>query len=281
MFQSTRTTRASLSLGRLLLGSLLLVACQPLTVPADQPMAAAERSETAEKDHVLHWGYEGEGGPAHWGDLSADYTVCADGTAQSPIDLVDASGEDLTDIVFRYGESKLNILNNGHTVQVNYDEGSSITVDGVQYYLLQFHFHAASEHTIAGEQYPLELHLVHRSAEGHLAVVGVMAVEGVENPAFADIITNAPLEETEEMTVDGVTVVVQDLLPADDHLYYAYPGSLTTPPCTEGVKWHVLTTPVSLSAAQIDALTNILHGNFRPVQPLHERTLLVDTTAGQ
>lgn len=265
-----------------LFAGLLLAACQPITMPADHGEMAADAehaeaaSEDASEEHVIHWGYSGEGGPDHWGELNPDYAACAEGMSQSPIDLVDAAGEDLDDIVFNYGESKLKILNNGHTVQANYDEGSTIMVDGMEYNLLQFHFHTASEHTVAGEQYPLELHLVHQSADGGLAVVGVMAMEGAENPAFADIVASAPTEVTEEMVVEGVMVSAESLLPAD-RLYYGYSGSLTTPPCSEGVKWHVLTTPIELSAEQIETLAGILHDNFRPVQPLHERALAVDT----
>lgn len=263
----------------ILLSTLLFTACQPITMPAATAGHGESAEHATEETHAVHWGYAGEEGPEHWGELNPDYTACADGSAQSPVDLTAARGEDLPDIVFNYGESHLNILNNGHTVQVNYDAGSSITVDGVPYELLQFHFHTGSEHTIAGKQYPLEFHLVHRNAEGGLAVVGVMATEGAENPAFADILAHAPAEETAAAVVEGVMVAAESLLP-EGRLYYAYDGSLTTPPCSEGVKWHVLTTPIELSAAQIETLASILHGNFRPVQPLHDRTLKVDTTGG-
>lgn len=271
-----RATRYAISSGILMIS--LMTACQPIRPPeamADHGSTQAPAAAT----HPIHWSYEGAEGPAHWGELSSDYTVCTDGSTQSPIDLTAADGEDLPDIVFNYGESHLNILNNGHTVQVNYDEGSSITVNDVKYDLIQFHFHAASEHTINGEHYPIEFHLVHRNAEGGLAVVGVMVAEGAENPAFADILANAPAKETPAAVVDGVMVAAAKLLPAG-HLYYAYDGSLTTPPCSEGVKWHVLTTPIEMSAAQIEALASILHDNFRPVQPLHDRHLVVDTTGG-
>ncbi|MEZ4860625.1 MAG: carbonic anhydrase family protein [Caldilineaceae bacterium] len=268
----------------ILLSMAVLTACHPLVaaVPqhgiTEQGAATHGAESNAHQDHAIHWSYEGEGGPDHWGELNADYTACADGASQSPIDLSNAVGEDLPDIAFHYGESALNILNNGHTVQVNYDEGSYIEVDGMRYDLLQFHFHAPSEHTINGEQYPLELHLVHRNAEGGLAVVGVMIQEGAENPAFADIIAHAPAGEMAVMTVDNLMVSAESLLPAE-RLYFAYSGSLTTPPCSEQVKWHVLTTPVELSVEQIATLANILHNNFRPVQPLHDRTLVVDTTS--
>lgn len=270
MFSTTRFIISSS-----ILAMFLMTACQPIRPEA----MAGHGSASAAATHSIHWSYEGAEGPDHWGELGPDYTVCADGSTQSPIDLTAATGEDLPDIVFNYGESHLNILNNGHTVQVNYDEGSSITVNDVKYDLIQFHFHAESEHTIDGQHYPIEFHLVHRNAEGGLAVVGVMVAEGAENPAFADILANAPAKETPVAVVDGVMVAAAKLLPAG-HLYYAYEGSLTTPPCSEGVKWHVLATPIEMSAAQIEALASVLHHNFRPVQPLHERTLVVDTTGG-
>lgn len=254
-----------------LLATLLLSACQPITREAPEQFALDHTQE-----HVIHWSYEGEGGPGHWSELSADYTACADGSAQSPIDLTGAAGENLPDIVFSYAESPLKILNNGHTIQVSYNEGSYITVDGAQYNLLQFHVHAASEHTIDGQHYPLEFHFVHRNAEGSYAVVGVFVTEGEENPAFADIVANAPAEEVEEMVIDGVTVAAESLLP-EERMYFAYSGSLTTPPCSESVKWHVLTTPIEMSAEQIEAIASIVHNNFRPIQSLNDRVLMVDT----
>src|SRR3990170_8032418 len=132
-----------------------------------------------------HWGYEGEEGPEHWGELSGEFKACAEGKKQSPIDITNAKGEDLKNIEFDYKPSKINILNNGHTVQVDYDKGSSIKVDCTEFKLLQFHFHTPSEHVVDGGTFDMEMHLVHKSNTGELAVVGVLIKEGKENPAFA------------------------------------------------------------------------------------------------
>jgi len=282
MYQLLRITSISI-----LSASLLLTACQPITAPIEVGGMATEaheahgeeHTEEHSEEHPVHWSYDGEGGPEQWGALEPENVACSNGASQSPIDLAGAAGDDLVDISFNYGESPLKIHNNGHTVQVDYSEGSSITVDGVTYELKQFHFHTASEHTINGEQYPLELHLVHRSEDDALAVVGVLAKEGAENPAFVDIVANAPADVSEATIIEGIAVAAERLLPAE-RLYYSYSGSLTTPPCSEGVKWHVLTTPIELSAEQIATLSGILHENFRPIQPLNERPLAVDTAGG-
>jgi len=241
-----------------------------LLIPLLLMLTACGSSEETHTD--THWGYEGAEGPTHWGDLNEAYTACKDGMAQSPIDITNPSGAELGEITFNYVPSAVNILNNGHTVQVNYDQGSYIEVDGTRYNLLQFHFHAPSEHAIAGKLAEMELHLVHSDADGNLAVVGVMLYEGKENNAYHPVMDNLPAEENPE-TNAGTTVNAFDLLP-NEKTYYTYPGSLTTPPCSEGVRWLLLNTPVELSSAQIEAYTDIYLGNNRPVQPLNDRTIL-------
>ena len=228
---------------------------------------------------AVHWTYEGEEGPEHWGDLSEDYAACSTGREQSPIDLTNAQGNDLQDIVFDYKPSAVKILNNGHTVQVNYDAGSSIQVNGKSYQLVQFHFHVPSEHSVDGELSATEMHLVHKADDDSLAVVGVMINDGAENEAFAPVWDNLPAEESPETTIDGATINAADLLP-DTFTYYTYPGSLTTPPCSEGVTWLVLTTPIEMSAEQIEAFEMIVELNNRPVQSLNGRDLQEDTTTG-
>lgn len=226
-----------------------------------------------------HWTYEGEEGPAEWGELSEDYALCSTGVEQSPIDILAPESGDLSDITFNYEPSALTIKNNGHTIQVDYAEGSSITVDGTEYFLKQFHFHHPSEHTLAGVVYPMEMHLVHADADGNLAVVGVMIREGAaDNAAFDSVWANLPTETVEPTAIDGATVSAADLLPAD-HTYDTYSGSLTTPPCSENVKWMVLTTPIELSVEQIAAFTDIFELNARPVQPLNDRTVTQDSGA--
>jgi carbonic anhydrase len=244
---------------------IILVFLSNACAPAPEPAA-----------HPPHWTYEGEEGPAHWGELDASYATCGTGQHQSPIDVVSPVEQDLTNISFHYQPSQLNILNNGHTVQVNYDTGSTIELDGVRYDVLQFHYHAPSEHTVNGESFPAELHIVHKNADGNLAVVGILLKEGTENSAYAPFLDNLPASES-EVEDAGVTIDAAELIPAI-HTTYRYDGSLTTPPCTEGVQWLLMTTPVDLSAEQLGMLDEIFEVNNRPVQPLGERTPLEDNT---
>ncbi|MEK6531308.1 MAG: carbonic anhydrase [Deltaproteobacteria bacterium] len=221
-----------------------------------------------------HWGYEGDHGPSHWGGMSKDFEACSGGKAQSPIDIAGVEEKDLADIEISYKTSKLNIINNGHTVQVNYDSGSSIKIDGKQYQLVQFHFHDPSEHTVGGKFSPMEVHFVHKDAKGDLAVIGVMINAGKENAAYKDIWANLPQKEGAEQKINA-TINATDLLPAS-RVFYRYAGSLTTPPCTEGVDWSVLKSPIEMSEAQIDAFKAIVKGNNRPVQSMHGRKIMGD-----
>ena len=224
---------------------------------------------------AVHWSYEGESGPEHWGDLSPDFAACAKGVEQSPIDIPAGAPLNPADIAFSYQPSAVNIFNNGHTVQVAYAKGSSIALDGVTYNLDQLHFHAASEHTLGGAHSPLEIHLVHKNAQGGLAVVGVLLKAGAENPAYAPVLQNLPAQVSQQAApVAGATVDANALLPAQ-RSYWRYNGSLTTPPCTEEVKWLVMRTPVELSEAQIAAFTSIFKNDARPVQPFRSRAFLV------
>lgn len=258
----------------LLIASLLLSACggaATTNTPAAEP-TVAETGHTSQ----VHWTYEGAEGPDHWGDIDPAYAACGTGKSQSPIDLHSASAEDLANIAFHYQASDLRILNNGHTVQVNYDAGSYIEVDGERYDVAQFHYHAPSEHSIDGQLFPAELHIVHKNAAGQLAVVGILLTEGAENPAFQPFLSNLPDHEAEESDA-GVKIDAAAFLPATQTTY-RYSGSLTTPPCSEGVSWFVMDHPVELSADQIAALETVFEGNNRPVQPINERSLIEDTT---
>ncbi len=239
----------------------------------------AAQDATATPVPLPHWTYEGEEGPAHWGGLDSRFALCASGQSQSPIDILAPASQNLPDIQFNYQPSALTILNNGHTVQVNYDAGSSITIDGTEYALKQFHFHHPSEHTIEGVTYPMEMHLVHADANGNLAVVGIMIKEGeADNAALAPVFENMPTQKADAQTIADVTVNAADMLP-DSHLYYGYSGSLTTPPCSENVKWMVLTTPITLSVEQIEKFAGAFELDARPVQPLNGRDLSVDSGA--
>lgn len=248
--------------------SLLLVAAFILSACSGAPTKSPAAGKT------IHWSYEGEEGPLHWGQLDPSFAACAEGQSQSPIDLTAAANEDLPNISFHYQPSAVRILNNGHTVQVNYDPGSYMEINGQRYDLTQFHFHAPSEHAINGKLLAAELHLVHKSVGGQLAVVGVLLREGKENAAYKPVWDNLPAQQSPQ-TDAGVKVNAANLLPVNQTTY-RYSGSLTTPPCTEGVSWFVMTEPVDLSAGQIAAFEKIFEGNNRPLQPLNERKLIKD-----
>lgn len=247
----------------------------------DQPVTS--ESVAAEPAHTAadpHWTYEGAEGPEHWGELAGQYEACAVGTHQSPIDLTSPVFEDAPSIEFSYRSEPVSILNNGHTVQVTYPEGSSITLGDKVDPLAQYHFHAPSEHTIAGTSYPAELHIVHKLGDNDYAVVGILLTEGAANPALEPVLANLPAVPADTPTVVGgnPTVNAADFLPAD-RTSYRYTGSLTTPPCTEGVNWVVMANPVEVSAEQIAALTAVLPDNNSPLQPVNDRTLVEDGTA--
>lgn len=220
------------------------------------------------------WGYDGEHGPRHWAALNKEYASCGVGKAQSPIDIRGAVASKLAPIQFDYRATPLHIIDNGHTVQVNYGAGSSMSVDGKRYELVQFHFHRPSEETIDGTAFPMEAHLVHKDAEGHLAVVAVLLRQGLENPFLGALWANLPAEKEKEKVVEKVNINAARLLPKS-RTYYTYPGSLTTPPCSEGVTWFVLTAPVDLSAGQVARFDKIYSHNARPTQPLNGRVVKV------
>ena len=181
----------------------------------------------------------------------------------------------MPEIEFRYEESPLSILNNGHTIEVEYEEGSTIAVDGRRYGLAQFHFHAPSEHQVDGTRFAAEIHLVHRDANDRIAVVGLLVEEGAENQALASAWAHLPAKESTAEPIEAKVVDADRLLPRG-RSYYRYPGSLTTPPCTEQVTWLIMTERIQMSGEQLGALTDIVRMNNRPPQPLGERRILVD-----
>jgi len=226
---------------------------------------------------AVHWTYEGEEGPQHWGSLSPDYAACASGLEQSPIDIPANAPVNAADIIFDYKPSPLTIVNNGHAIKVEYPEGSSITIEGETYALVQFHFHASSEHTRAGAFSDMEVHFVNQSADGKLAVVGAFMqpdAANAENAAYQPVFVNMPATVGDPAAVAGVTINAADMLPAE-RTYYRSDGSLTTPPCSEGVKWFVLANPVQLSTGQIDAYEALYSHTNRPVQPMGNRVFYV------
>lgn len=236
--------------------------------------AGVHATEKHDGGHDVHWGYEGKAGPLVWGDLKSEFATCKTGKTQSPIDLESGkateAGGDTLDI--SYNPSILKVLNNGHTIQVNYEPGSSMIIDGKKYDLLQFHFHTPSEYTVDGKAYPLEEHFVHKNAEGQLAVMGVFYKEGKKNDLIQSIWDNLPSEVNKEKVTDSVKINAKDTLPGDQsHFHFA--GSLTTPPCSEGVNWMVMASPMEASVDQINKFKSIVKMNARPIQPHNDRKI--------
>jgi carbonic anhydrase len=224
-------------------------------------------------DEHGHWSYSGDSGPDHWGQLNPEYEECSKGHQQSPVNIVHAKHANLPPIEFNYQPAALAVVNNGHTIQVNYAPGSSINVGDKTYELVQFHFHHVSENTFNGKHSPLEGHLVHKSSDGHLAVVAVLFDEGAANPAITAVWSNLSKEEGQENKPAGVKVRASQLLP-EKHEYYTFPGSLTTPPCSEGVTWLVLSHKMTASKEQIAAFAALYPNDARPLEPLNGRKIL-------
>ncbi|HEY7825710.1 MAG TPA: carbonic anhydrase [Candidatus Acidoferrales bacterium] len=222
---------------------------------------------------AAHWSYSGPDGPEHWGDLSPAYAACKSGTRQSPINIEGAKPADLPPIHFDYQLSPLAIVNNGHTVQINYAAGSSISIGGKQYSVVQFHFHHPSEEEIAGRRYDLAAHIVHDDGQGRLAVIAILFESGSENPLIHVLWDHLPREIGKEVKVKKVVFNLEDLLPADRG-YFTFAGSLSTPPCTEGVTWYVLKQPVEISPAQIAAFAKMYPDNARPLEPANALEIL-------
>jgi len=243
-------------------------------------------SEAPDDDHIVHWGYEADDGPDSWGAMDPDWRLCAAGREQSPIDLANAAEIELpaAEIDTPSGEEVevlnqagvVDALDNGHTIQINTATGETMTVGDKTYALVQFHFHAPSEHTVDGEHFPMEIHFVHQADDGALAVLGVPVAEGAPNAGIAPLLAQVaqapgtaatirmPVDFAEHVFTGGVTGI------------YHYSGSLTTPPCSEGVNWYIRQTPTELSKEQIAEFTEVYDHNNRPVQALNERTLYLD-----
>jgi len=225
----------------------------------------------AQQHDAVHWSYSGSSGPNAWGDLKPEFALCKTGQHQSPINIHHAQKADLKPIQFQYRPSPLRIIDNGHTIMINYAAGSYITIDGKRYELKQFHFHRPSEERIAGTAYDMSAHLVHADEKGNLAVVAVLLKSGHPNALIQELWKRVPKEKEKEVS-DNVQIDATALLP-QDHGYYTFPGSLTTPPCSENVTWYVLKTPVTVSAAEVEQFERLYH-NARPPQPLNGRIVL-------
>lgn len=234
--------------------------------------AANTAKRPAPKKHTVHWAYEGEGGPHNWGKISKQYLACANGKNQSPI-AIEADSQlklDLPAIEFDYRDSRFSIVDNGHTVEVKYLEGGAMTILGQRYELVQFHFHRPAEEVVNGKRYDMVAHLVHKNSKGQLAVVAVLLTLGEENRFIQTLWNHMPIEKKKPIEPPTAKVDLAKFLPANK-AYFHYMGSLTTPPCTEGVAWYVMQAPVEVSAGQVEVFSKMYANNARPTQRTNGR----------
>lgn len=237
-------------------------------------LAQASNEQEVSGHTEVHWSYEGDTGPAKWAQLKPEFNLCAIGKRQSPINI----DEEVTlkgpaePLRFNYVPSGAVVINNGHTIQVDVQGENFITVRGMRYRLAQFHFHTPSEEQINGQRYAMVVHLVHKSEDGALAVVAVLLQPGDPNPMIDKVWTYMPLDVGDQVRMPRDLLNLNELLPVDQR-YYQFVGSLTTPPCTEGVLWMVLKQPVTISRAQYRLFTQLYSGNARPVQALNGRVV--------
>jgi carbonic anhydrase len=246
-------------------------AARPAVVRRKVAKAEPAAAEHAAAGHAAHWDYKGTAGPEAWGAMKPEFSTCAVGTRQSPIDIRDGLKVQLDPVQFDYRASGFSVIDNGHTIQVNLQPGNSIEVAGRRFDLLQFHFHRPSEERINGKQFDMVAHLVHKDAEGRLAVVAVLLDRGAAQPLIQQVWNNLPLEKNEAVAA-RVSIDMNALLPAE-RSYFTYMGSLTTPPCSEGVLWMVMKNPVGISNDQISLFSRLYPMNARPIQQVAGRMI--------
>lgn len=273
--------------------ALMLVLIALNMLPATAIQAATRHTGAG---HAVHWGYTGSVGPDKWGSISNEFALCGSGKRQSPVDIQNQKPADLYPLRFQYQSLPLRVINNGHTLQANYDTANkeqSINIGGkpypmhtkpvynstlmlgdVPYKLIQFHFHTPSEHARKGERYAMEVHLVHKNAGGNLAVVSVLLKRGRQNPTLQKMLDNVSGSINKVNAIQDVNVNASDLLPRSHQLFH-YSGSLTTPPCSENVNWFVMKTPMEVSDNQVNRFETLIGRNARPLQSMHWRSMLV------
>ncbi len=233
--------------------------------------ASADHGGPSPLGHDIHWAYSGDTGPDSWGRLKPEFQQCMLGKRQSPIDIREGIAVQLDPIQFDYRPSGFRVIDNGHTVQVNIEPGNSITVNGHRYDLIQFHFHRPSEERINGRQFEMVAHLVHKDLDGRLAVVAVLMDQGKAHPMVQLVWNNLPLEKNQEQV--AMSNMDLSLMLPEQRQYYTYMGSLTTPPCTEGVLWLVMKQPASMSREQLAVFSKLYQMNARPIQSASGRLI--------
>jgi carbonic anhydrase len=264
--------------------SILIAVAVPLAAQAKPPAQSVSHAPAPESashapavgaaSHASHWTYEGAEGPQAWGRIDPLWRTCAVGHEQSPIDLGGAVVAHSAPIDERFKPSPFVLFHNGHTVQAALERKSALTAEGLRFESVQFHFHHPSEHTVRGRAYPAELHLVHANAKGELAVLGIfIALGATDNPAIEALIARLPKVSGDSVRFSE-PIDLSKLLDAhagEPEAVFTYHGSLTTPPCSEGVKWTVRSRPITASFRQIQRLVGVLGESARPVQPVYAR----------
>jgi carbonic anhydrase len=254
-----------------LLAFLYCLASRTVSATPEQPLLVHHYFSKGPYKHVASWSYQGKLGPEHWGDLDPSYAIAKTGKNQSPINIETSRliAKPLPELKFSYQPEPVSVVNNGHSIQHTGGSRSTLHFRDAQFTLEQYHLHAPSEHTVNGKHFDAEIHFVHKSEAGALLVVAVFVTADLDSPLMFHLAKDLPQHEGEESVVETVRNPM-DFLPSN-HTYYAYQGSLTTPPCTEGVQWVVLTSPLGVKPDVINRVSEILKGNHRPVQPVLKR----------
>ena len=248
---------------KFVLSAVFLTAASTIAVIPSPSLAEEQSSD---------WGYGGASNSTRWGELSSEFETCELGRDQSPIDVSVTEEGESTEIEFDYeSTSNVEVVDNGKTIEVDYEPGNNITIKNEVYELVQFHFHTPSEHTIDNESSAMELHLVHQNEAGELAVIGILMEAGAENDTIASIWSAIPSQNKAAQN-SGITIDTASLLP-EDKTFVSYDGSLTTPPCNEQVNWNLLLEPIELSVEQIETFESLYPYNARPIQPLNGRSI--------
>ncbi len=246
---------------------------KPAVTETAPPAKVEAKSADNKLDHKKHWTYEGKEGPENWGKLSTEFSQCDTGRNQSPINIDQTIHASLKQLKTLQKFPGKDIVNNGHTIQVNFKEGNMMVLDNAPFQMKQVHFHTPSENTLHGKSYPLEAHFVHANSRGELTVIGVVFEEGKPNEALEHLWNEMPKEIDKPVPLKS-RVLPGELIP-QNRTYYRFSGSLTTPPCSEGVRWILMKTPMTASKSQIELFKQAIHhDNSRPVQPLNGRPVL-------
>jgi len=236
-------------------------------------LALSVQASTVQPGHEEHWGYRVADGPAKWGSIKPAFKLCAEGKSQSPINIQGSIGKGAPKVQLNYNDSSAAIENNGHTIQVNMNNGGYVEMEQKKYYLVQFHFHAPSEEQINGKSADMVAQLVHKTKEGEMLVIAVLLNRGAKNELLAPVFDNLPKAKGKIWKLDHTKLNLTKLIPKPLSYYY-FPGSLTTPPCTEGVRWFVMKRPQQISSQQYQLYTQLYKNNVRNIQPIMQRKIV-------